>query len=63
MPNTLPPSLIGVLDKATSYETIGYQYSEAWAKGSWDGKNRLLKQSRNGAWYFRLDYYQKLKTH
>jgi superfamily II DNA or RNA helicase len=52
LPNTLPTPIMSILDKITSYETIGYEYSEAWATGKWDGKVRLLKQALNKAWYF-----------
>lgn len=52
IPNTLPSNLIGILTKLTSYETIGYEYSTAWATGEWDGRVYLLKQARNKAWYF-----------
>jgi len=43
---------MSILDKLTSYETIGYEYSEAWATGKWDGRDRLLRQASNKAWYF-----------
>jgi superfamily II DNA or RNA helicase len=52
IPNTLPKSVMGVLDKAMSYETVGYEYTEAWANGEWDGITRLMKQASNKAWFF-----------
>lgn len=52
MPNTLPTSIINILDKLTSYEMKGYEHTTSWQTGKWDGVVRLLKQSRNGTWYF-----------
>jgi superfamily II DNA or RNA helicase len=46
---SLPIAMLRRLDRATSYRVKGFQFSEAWRAGRWDGKVHLLKVNAKGA--------------
>jgi len=50
---SLPDYVLVALDRELSYMPVGYDRTDAYQRGEWDGRVRLLKQSRGGkSWYF-----------
>jgi len=43
--------VVRTLSDELSYYVEGYEYSEKYKKGLWDGRECLLKRSRNGSYY------------
>lgn len=48
----LPARVIKDLDRATSYEVQNAEFTGAYRKMEWDGKEHLLGVSRNGGYFF-----------
>ncbi|MFA6926770.1 MAG: DEAD/DEAH box helicase [Bacteroidales bacterium] len=50
---TLPIYALVAIDRELSYRPAGYDRTDSYIKGDWDGRIQLFKQSRSGAsWYF-----------
>lgn len=47
----LPHSTLELIDKTTSYLVQGYEYSEKWQSGEWDGYIHLLKKTPQGIYF------------
>lgn len=57
----LSKSIEDALDDELSYEVEGYEYSDAWKSGDWDGKHHLYRESRGGNAYFPLGALAKVR--
>lgn len=44
--------LIESIDNVTSYYESGYEKTNKFQSGEWDGKTRLLRRAKNGSYYF-----------
>lgn len=49
----IPPYALVAIDQELSYKPVGYDRTDAYLRGDWDGRVQLFKQSRSGSsWYF-----------
>lgn len=49
----LPNYALVAIDQELSYKPVGYDRTDAYLRGDWDGRVQLFKQSRSGSsWYF-----------
>ena len=48
----LPESVVGEIHAATSFDVPNAQYTPAYKRGEWDGRERLFRESSSGDWYF-----------
>lgn len=49
----LPNYVLVAIDQELSYKPVGYDRTDAYLRGDWDGRVQLFKQSRSGSsWYF-----------
>jgi len=48
----LTPSLIESLQSVTSYYVQGYERTDRFQNGLWDGKEHLMRRAKNGSYYF-----------
>jgi hypothetical protein len=48
----ISPELVESIDNVTSYYVQNYEKTDKFQKGLWDGKERLLRRSKNGSYYF-----------
>ncbi|MDD4445769.1 MAG: hypothetical protein PHC36_08165, partial [Eubacteriales bacterium] len=50
---TLPNYALVAIDQELSYKPSGYDRTDSYLKGEWDGSVRLFRQSKSGrSWYF-----------
>ncbi len=52
----LPAEVINDLDEVLSDYVQGFEWMDTYKSGEWDGRYRLFKQAKNGAWYFPIGY-------
>jgi len=57
----LPSRAESALEDELSYYKKGYEYSEAYRSGDWDGKTTLLYESRNDTRYFPVGVLDKAR--
>lgn len=57
----LPDRVRKAVDDELSYEVQGHEHTDAWQSGEWDGKHHLLRQSKNGNWYFPVGVLEKVQ--
>lgn len=58
----IDPVIANTLEKALSYYPAGYERTNAYINGTWDGREVLFKRSRRGSWYFPLGLIERVKT-
>ena len=59
---SLPQSHISDLDEMLSTFVKNHEWTDAYNKGEWDGRFRMLKQARNGNYYFPVGAVDEVKT-
>jgi superfamily II DNA or RNA helicase len=60
--NDIDQSIANVLDKSLSYYPFGFERTNAYIDGIWDGRECLFKRSRNGSYFFPTGLIEKVKT-
>lgn len=58
----LPNGVVKTLDDELSYYQQGYEHSERYRRGEWDGKVHLLKKTRQGNYYFPCGLLSRVKA-
>lgn len=58
----LPDYVREQLDEELSFEVDGYEYTDSWKDGSWDGRQYLLRQTDDGTWFFPVGLLERVRT-
>lgn len=56
----ITPELYESIDSVTSYYVNNYEKTDAFQTGKWDGKEHLLRRSKNGSYYFPFGLIDKV---